>query len=176
MYREGWAGVEPQTRVCLRSPSSPGREKCVLLWFECFSLSGVCDVTDCWCIWSNLQLHKTKFSCFQTLLMLTNDCPGCCLLLLSYLTCTSSTFLFPYWAERLGEWWARHWPWAALAPLQVCVLGGVGGGGVDAGQCRCAHTHPHRTKTHRCLSAFFTPGYHFWPVVLKLAFVGLLVA
>lgn len=133
MYREGWAGVEPQTRVCLRSPSSPGREKCVLLWFECFSLSGVCDVTDCWCIWSNLQLHKTKFSCFQTLLMLTNDCPGCCLLLLSYLTCTSSTFLFPYWAERLGEWWARHWPWAALAPLQVCVLGGVGGGGWTQG-------------------------------------------
>lgn len=38
---EGRAGVKPQTCVCLRSLSLPGREKCVLLWFKCFSLSGV---------------------------------------------------------------------------------------------------------------------------------------
>lgn len=54
----------------------------------------------------------------------TNNCSRCYFSFLPSLTCTSAAFLFSYWAERLGEWWAWPWPWAALASMQVWALGG----------------------------------------------------
>lgn len=98
-----------------------------------------------------LAEHKAKFSCFKTLLILTNSCSHCYFSLLSSLTCTSSTFLFSYWAERLGEWWVQHWPWAAPASMQVCAL---------RGGCRtrqmCSHTLQNKN------APMLEHSLHFW--------------
>lgn len=101
--------------------SLAGREKCVLLWFKCFSLSGVCDETErcslMGCIWNNERSTKPNLAASkpswssQTTVLTASSPPWP----------TSSTLEFSYWAERLGEWWAPQWPWAAPASMQVCV-------------------------------------------------------
>lgn len=87
------------------------------------------------------------------------DCPFCPYILSSFidllniclaifiiplLTCNSSTFLLPYWAERLGEWRAWHWP---KSDPCLCFHAGVWPQGWMLGETDIlAHTR-HNTNT-----------------------------
>lgn len=106
--------------------------------------------------------QKAKFICVETLSFLTNNCYSRSSRFLSSRPAPDQHSCF-LTGQKVGEWQAWHWPWAAPASTQVWALGGG---------CRARE----RAQTHRRFSMFLTSGCYFWPVVMNQTVVGLFVA